>query len=190
MNNHKELKLEQLLVACRERDDLAFSELVERYTPMIRGVISGFSSGQDSFDELFAEGCVALHSAAMNFDIRQTQVTFGLYARICVYNRMVDFIRFEKKSEEVVDYDVDTVADDGTSIEAGILGRETVEQLLKKARALLSDYEYSVLMYHIQGYKTSQIARCLGRDSKSIDNAKWRIFKRLRAEVGSIGDFN
>ena len=85
---------------------------------MIRGVISGFSSGQDSFDELFAEGCVALHSAAMNFDIRQTQVTFGLYARICVYNRMVDFIRFEKKSEEVVDYDVDTVADDGTSIEA------------------------------------------------------------------------
>ncbi len=189
MDNYKDFSLEDLLLATKQHDDGAFSELVERYTPLIHKVISGFSSCTLTPDELFAEGCVALHSAAMNFDVRETKVTFGLYARICVYNRTVDLIRRDNISDDVVDYDPDSVADDG-SIEAVLLGREAVEKLLLGARKLLSDYEYSVLMYHIQGYKTSQIARCLGRDSKSVDNAKSRIFSRLRRELGSIGDFN
>ena len=189
MDNYKEFTLDKILSAIAQRDDAAFSELVSRYTPMLNKVISSFSSYQASPDELFAEGCVALHSAALNFDRGDTKVTFGLYARICVYNRIVDFIRRNKPSAEVVDYDPDSVADD-RSIEAAIIGREAVEKLLLAARELLSDYEYSVLMYHIQGYKTSQIAESLGRDSKSVDNAKSRIFSRLRRELGSLGDFN
>ena len=189
MDNYRNFSLEEILLLCKKHDDSAFSELVCRYTPMLHKVISGFQPSALSPDELFAEGCVALHSAAMNFDVSEANVTFGLYARICVHNRIVDLIRRYKPSEVVADCDPDSVADDG-SIEAVLLGREAVEKLILGARELLSDYEYSVFMYHIQGYKTSQIAHRLARDSKSVDNAKSRIFSRLRRKLGSIGDFD
>ena len=66
--------------------------------------------------------------------------------------------------------------------------KETLEFLLKSARRMLSDYEYSVLMYHIRGYRTADIAKRLSRTAKSIDNAKARIFKRLRGAFGDITD--
>ena len=39
-------------------------------------------------DEAFSEACVALHSALGTYDISQNKVTFGLYARTCVYHRL------------------------------------------------------------------------------------------------------
>ena len=55
-------------------------------------------------------------------------------------------------------------------------------------RYLLSDYEYSVLLLHIQGYKTAAIAKVLGRTAKSVDNAKSRLFRHLRAELADSSD--
>jgi DNA-directed RNA polymerase specialized sigma24 family protein len=57
---------------------------------------------------------------------------------------------------------------------------------MKCARDLLSDYEYQVLMLHIQGYKTSEISAAVGRDTKSVDNAKARLFRRLRDALGAM----
>ena len=74
------------------------------------------------------------------------------------------------------------VADDG-AIDVSIISRETADKLISAAHEILSDYEYKVLMLHSQGYKTAQIASALGRDAKSVDNAKNRIFRRLRSEL-------
>ena len=72
--------------------------------------------------------------------------------------------------------------------EAGIIERESFDRIMDSARNLLSNYEYRVLMLHIQGYKTAVIAKTLGRTAKSVDNAKSRIFRRLRQELGGDGD--
>ena len=60
---------------------------------------------------------------------------------------------------------------------------------MQSAEKILSEYEYSVLMYHIRGYRTADIAKRLLRPAKSVDNAKARIFKRLRDAFGDITDF-
>ena len=186
MNQYKNSEINDLIVACRERNDSAFDELVSRYTPMIHKVISGFSTSHE-FSELFSEACVALHSAMLRYDLEQERVTFGLFARVCVHHRIVDFLRSES-GQSVVDRDVDDVSD-SDSIERGLVEREAFEYLMNSARELLSDYEYRVLVLHIQGYKTSAIAKFLQRDAKSVDNAKYRIFSRLRGLLGDVSDF-
>ena len=180
--------INELILLCRKRDDDAFDELVRRYTPMIRKVISGFSGCPYDSDELFAEGCVALHIAAQRFILEQDGVTFGLYARICVRNRIVDMLRRSESEETLSDVDVEQVTDD-TSVEERLVDRDTFNRLLISARGLLSDYEYRVLLLHIQGYKTSQIATMLGKSAKSVDNAKARVFRRLRKELGDISEY-
>ena len=186
MNQYENTDINDLIVACREHNDTAFDELVTRYTPMMRKVISGFSSPALGFSELFSEACIALHSAMLRYDLEQGNVTFGLFARVCVYNRIVDLLRAES-GRDVVDSNVDVVAD-SESIECGIVARETFDRLMSSARSFLSDYEYRVLVLHIQGYKTSAIAKMLDRSPKSVDNAKYRIFGRLRLLLGDVSD--
>ena len=190
MEDYKKFAINDLIVRAREHDEDAFAELVARYTPMISKVVAPFSSCGLSADELFSEGCVGLHSAVMRYDLAQRGVTFGLYARVCVYNAVVDSVRRSADSTLLSEDSeaIDNLADNG-SIENELAARETLEFLLKSAERILSDYEYSVLMYHIRGYRTADIARRLSRPAKSIDNAKARIFKRLRGAFGDITDF-
>ena len=182
MKSQNSEDIRDLILACRNRDDEAFSRLVVLYTPMMRKVISAFSVSTGDFDECFAEACVALHSAVLRYDLQQTEVTFGLYARICVHHRLVDFFRSAPTLAGSDEYEVDALSD-SDSIEKSIVERETVEMLMKSARTLLSDYEYRVLLLHMQGYKTAAIADLVGKDAKSVDNAKSRLFRRLRTAL-------
>ncbi len=185
MNLYENTDICSLILRCREHDDDAFDELVRRYTPMMRKVILSFGSLPYEFSELFSEACVALHSAAGRFDIQQKEVTFGLYARICIRNRIVDLIRAAESERSITDRDVELLCDE-YNMETRLEEREIFDTLLVSAKDLLSDYEYRVLLLHIQGYKTAAIASMLSKSAKSVDNAKSRLFRRLRAEIGDI----
>ena len=187
MDVYRNTDISKLLLLCRQHDDGAFDELVRRYTPMMRKVISGFGSQFADYSELFSEACVALHMAASRFDLAQSDVTFGLYARICVRNRMLDLLRAAEFDRNVSSLDVELMPE-SDSVETKIADREEFDLIIGSAKRLLSDYEYNVLLLHIQGYKTSAIAKALSRSAKSVDNAKSRLFRRLRSEFGGISD--
>ena len=184
-NMYKNEDICRLIALIREHDDEAFDELVHRYTPLIRKVIMSMDQSSYEYSELFSEGCVALHSAAQKYDLSQSEVTFGLYARICIRNRIVDLLRIAESDPAVTDLEIEQMSDDD-SIDTRLAEREIFDSLLGSAKDLLSDYEYRVLLLHIQGYKTAAIASMLSRSAKSVDNAKSRLFKRLRAEIGDI----
>lgn len=187
MNLYDNTDIVTLIKRCREYDDDAFDKLLRRYTPMMRKVVSSFSSTSYDSSEMFSEACVALHTAALRYDLEQGNVTFGLYARICIRNRLVDLLRLSEQKNSIAKCDIETLADDDTP-ESELVERERVDNILGSARLLLSDYEYNVLILHIQGYKTSAIAGMLCRTPKSVDNAKSRLFRRLRASLGGISD--
>ncbi len=181
----KNVAVQALLEGCRRRDDAAFAELVRRYTPLVRKLISEFEIESLEESELFSEASVALYQAALSYDTEQGGVTFGLYARVCISHRFVDIKRRQKQLPEFTDYDVDSV-EGGDGPDKGIFERERIDSIILYAKNALSDYEYSVLLLHIQGYKTSAIAEKLKRSPKSVDNAKARVFRRLREVSDSI----
>lgn len=178
-----------LILGVQNRDDEAFAELVRRYTPMINKVISEFRNSELREDEAFAEACVALHKAAMSYDVAQSEVTFGLYSRICVYRKLCDLVGKKRREESLVALDEGSFAV-ASSVESRLVGRETMQEALTFARSVLSDYEYQVFIYYLQGYTTSAIADELSKSAKSVDNAKARMFKRLREARSSFPDLN
>ncbi len=185
---YEDAELDALISMAREHDDGAFSELARRYTPMMNKVISGFLNPALRYDEAFCEACFALHRAIMSYDIGMSDnVTFGLYSRICVYRRMCDLVSGTKKSVPVADCDVELVSFD-SNIEQRIVGRERMAEYLSKARSVLSDYEYRVFLMYIEGDTTQEIAKKLGKNNKSVENAKSRMFKHLREESNLFSD--
>jgi RNA polymerase sigma factor (sigma-70 family) len=181
MNLYQNLDINELVLKSRERDDMAFAEIVTRYTPMLNKVISGFSGNSVSYDEAFSEACVALHKSVLSYDIARTGITFGLYARICVQRRLSDL--YSASVDKAVDTEVglDNIAV-GTSAESVLLFKERVEKFISVARKILSDYEYSVFLLYIQGYDTAMMCEELSKDKKSVENAKARMLKNLRSE--------
>ena len=182
MENYKDIETNKLILLVRNRDDDAFSELLERYSPMINKVIGSFSGMGVSYDEAYSEGCVALHRAALAYDIaRSSDITFGLFARICVYRRICDTLSGNKKTAEVSDIDVNSIAV-GSGLEERLLNKERMEEYFIRAKELLSEYEYEVFMLYVDGASTAEMAEKLSRSVKSIENAKLRMLKTLRRE--------
>jgi len=178
MKNNGQTDIIELLLGCRAGDNSAFEKLVAVYTPMISSVIA--AKGLD-YDELFSDAALALYKAACTYNVEQSEVTFGLYAKVCVTNRITDILRADKAEKALVlDYDVENL-----TVSDGILSmlekQEERERFHACAKDALSDYEYRVLKHWLSGEKTAAIAASLSTDAKSVDNAKSRILKKLRA---------
>ena len=112
MNLYENTDICDLILLCREHNDEAFDEIVRRYTPMMRKVILSFDQTSYEFSELLSEACVALHTAAQRYDTKQDEVTFGLFARICIRNRIVDLIRASSVDRGVSECDVEQLGEE------------------------------------------------------------------------------
>lgn len=191
MNQSSDFEVHNLIVAVRARDDMAFAELVKKYSPLINKVVFDFCGAGISTEEAFAEACVGLYRAALSYDMNRLDVTFGLYARICIVRRMLDFVgkgagvsvaSLEDCKTELVDF--------ANTIEIGLVEREFMNRSITRAREILSDYEYEVFLLYLKGYTTADISRKLSKSPKSVDNAKARMMRRLREESDSFPAFD
>ena len=175
---------EALILRAKSGDEEAFELLVVMYRPMIDSVIKRFSL---DVDEMFSEACMGFYRAVTTYSIDQGNVTFGLYAKICVERCLIDVVR--KSGHDIsgridTEIDVDTIAvSDG--IQSMLEHREQMAHFLKLAKNTLSDFEYDVYRYWMFGYKTADIADAMGTTAKSIDNAKNRMMKKLRDKLSS-----
>ena len=68
-----------------------------------------------------------------------------------------------------------------------LIDKENVERLEKTIEKELSSFEKQVLDLYLTGMKYSQIARVLGRDDKSTDNALQRIKAKLKKAISKQG---
>ena len=187
MEKYDDLNTVALVSAARVSSD-AFAELIARYMPMINKVIAGFDGFSSRYDEVYSEACVAFHRAVTSYDIsRSSDITFGLYARICVYRKLCDFSDKLSRDNLLSDVDVESVVQE-FNIEQRLVERERMEQYLALAHSVLSEYEYSVFNLYIGGYSAQEIADKLEKTPKSVENAKTRAFNRLRGMQDAFSD--
>ncbi len=153
----------------------AFAELSELYRPLVFSLVDSFLSsmppGTLGREDLIQEANIALYRAAMKFNLGQEQVTFGLFAKVCIKNRLVSTLRRQrrlaKKPPKVVS-------------EASSSAKTDLIALRRDYGTLLTDYEKQVLALRIESYSYKEIATKLATDPKSVDNALCRIRSKIR----------
>lgn len=182
MEVNDSVTLAELLASAKGGDESAFEELVNLYKPMIESSIRRFSL---DVRDAFSEACMSFYRAVSSYELGQSNVTFGLYAKICVERCLIDIQRSEGKGAlHYVDneVDVDRIAvSDG--VQAMLEHREQTAHFLAVAKDTLSDFEFDVYRLWMLGYKTSDIASTLGLTAKAVDNAKNRMWKKLRERL-------
>ena len=183
MDSFKNTDVERLLTRIRTSDsaDDAFSELISAYTPLINKRISRVSIPPSDINEAWQEASIALHSAALTYDGEKCDgVTFGLYAGVCISNRLISFVRALARRGERVDEFCETEGlGDSVDVESLVAARDSFDRIMSAARAVLSDLEFRVLCLSAEGYSVGDIAKCLAITPKSVENARFRLRRRL-----------
>ena len=175
-----------LLLRAKSGNNAAFSELVEMYSPLINSMVSHFSGDARQYnlepEDLRQEAIIALYGAVKAFNAEQKDVTFGLFAKICMRNRLISIVRNcrGRAETESSESETDLAA---SSPEQDLIDRENYERLIQVIDESLTDYEKAVFKLFILDKSYREIAAALGRDVKSVDNAVCRIKIKLKQRI-------
>ena len=177
----------KLILAVRGGDQSAFDALLDQYRPLIDASVARFSS-DESFslycEDLKQEASVVFYNSILAYDLEQNEVEFGLFAKICIYNALVSFLRALKRrsAEPVAEIPQNLITvQDFEDPSARMLEQERLKSLYAVIRKNLSELEYKVWQLYISGRSAAEIAALLSTDEKSVNNAIYRIRKKLRA---------
>lgn len=173
-----EEKLEKLIIGVKKGNELEFSDLCEAFSPLMKSQVSKlFGVDNSEYDDRLQDAAMALYDAAVSFDMTQDKVTFGLYAKICIRNRLISIKRKEKKNEKKSASISD--AEKQLRETSRRASREKLEEN-EKILSQLSAYERSVLLLYLDGHSYREIGLALKKSEKSVDNALYRIKSKLK----------
>jgi len=181
-------RLLALLLNASSGDGKAFEQLAQEYRPMLDSAVNSYSVyvSSNDVDELEQEALMAFFRAVRRYDPLYENVSFGLYAKICVENGIKSALRqiLSRNGRNVDLVSLDTLEDTelvGPDVE--VIEREKAEELRQMIRSLLSDYENSVWWSYYSGVPIKTIAANVGKSVASVENALGRIRRKLKAAL-------
>lgn len=182
--------IKELIRLAQANDQAAFEELIGCYTPLIESLTAQFCplffSKQDR-EDLRQEALLAFCTAITHYRAELGEAPFGAFAKICVQNRLISYLRTLKKHEPVLPLEEsgNLLADQLSPADPAdrLLEEEAYLELYRSVRATLSDYENRVWWLYLSGHTAKEVAELLGSDEKSIQNAVYRIRRKLKKTI-------
>lgn len=178
----------ELILKAQSGEDGAFSALKDIYRPLIEASARKFCTDQMSEqdrEDILQEALVHFCNAICSYNCESGGVEFGLYAKICVENGLVSFIRVYNRQNRLravslEERTTDNVFDcDGDVLEM-IAMRERTAVLVRQINKRLSKFENKIWWMYVAGLSVSAIADAVGAERKSVSNAIYRIRKKLK----------
>ncbi len=192
---------EELMMHLRDGEDGIIDFIMNKYKNLVRSKAkSMYILGADG-DDLIQEGMIGLFKAIRDFDSGR-DASFSTFADLCISRQMYTAVQASRRQKHIPlntyislyatakgDYDfneedmalVNILAlKSDQSPEEMVIDKENVEHLERTIEKELSSLEKQVLDLYLTGMSYTQIAKVLGRDEKSTDNALQRIKNKLR----------
>lgn len=195
---------EELMIYLRDGETGIMDFIMDKYKNLVKSKAkSMYILGADR-DDLIQEGMIGLFKAVRDFDSGR-DASFFTFADLCISRQMYTAVQASRRQKHIPlntyislyatakedfsqsDEDRELVnilaRKSEQSPEEMLIDKENVEQLEKAIEKELSSFEKQVLDLYLTGMSYTQIARVLGRDEKSTDNALQRIKNKLRKAI-------
>lgn len=193
---------EELIGLCRDGDGQVEAFLMVKYKNLVRKKAGTMYLIGGETEDLIQEGMIGLVKAVRDYDFGR-DATFFTFAELCITRQMYTaiqnsnrkkhwplnhYISLYSDGENERDEDgnaaslVDCLENDAkvTDPERIVLSQEAVDSIEKIIQNELTELEKQVLELHMTGMGYVEIARVLGRDEKSTDNALQRTKQKIR----------
>lgn len=200
--NYGQFTDEELIVRLRDGEGQITDYIMDKYKNLVRSKAgSMYILGADR-DDLIQEGMIGLFKAIRDYDIGR-DASFFTFADLCISRQMYTAVQAagrqkhaplnsyislyagmgEKNDGEDMELIHSLISREEKNPEDLLIDKENVELLEKIIERELSNFEKQVLDLYITGMKYTQIAKVLGKDEKSTDNALQRIKAKLKKHI-------
>ena len=181
---HSELDI--LLTNVKNGETLSFEAIYRLYLPLIDSMTCSYCRHykvlESEMEDVRQEALIALYNAALTYK-SGSAVTFGAYAKSCIRNKILSYIRCFLENDIPVTPDAresDWEEPDFDTPEQIVISKESLCHLNRRIEETLTDFEKSVFALYIGDMSYEDMAGSLGKPKKSIDNAIHRIKAKLR----------
>lgn len=189
---------EELIDRLRGGEEHIVDFICDKYKNLVRSKAkSMFILGGDS-EDLIQEGMIGLFKAVRDYDSGR-DASFYTFADLCISRQMYTAVQASRRQKHIPlntyvslygntmeegkeEPDLLEALADRTELnpEEMFLDKERVAYLEKIIEDELSSFEKQVLDLYMTGMSYTQIAKVLGRDEKSTDNALQRLKSKIR----------
>lgn len=193
---------EELIDYLRQGEKSVTDFIINKYKNLVRKKAKAmYILGADR-EDLIQEGMIGLFKAIGDYDCGR-DASFYTFADLCISRQMYKAVQAAQRQKHIPlntyislygstqEYgeegsDLENVLSGNTeqNPETMFIAKETVQDLEKKISQELSAFENQVLDLHITGMSYGQIAKVLGRDEKSTDNALQRVKSKIKKVIG------
>lgn len=197
-SDYENIPDEELIDRLRNGEQFITDYICDKYKYLVRSKAkSMFILGGDTQD-LIQEGMIGLFKAVRDYDSGR-DASFFTFADLCISRQMYTAVQASKRQKHtplntyISLYGGGTQEDrkevnllelmanrTGVNPEELVLDKERVTYLEQKIEEELSTFEKQVLDLYMTGMGYAQIAKVLGRDEKSTDNALQRLKSKIR----------
>ncbi|MBE6547414.1 MAG: sigma-70 family RNA polymerase sigma factor [Ruminococcaceae bacterium] len=187
-------EINSLIQKAREGSNESLSFLTSKYSPLIESQVNKFyadyMSNQDK-EDMHQEAISAFCDAICKYDCRDDGVEFGLFAKVCINNRLITFLRAYKAQsnrgvsslDEMQGY-MPADGDDADPLQ-NVVDDENIRMLVQTIQSNLSPYEARIWWLYASGLSAAQIAKKIKcSDVRSVNNAIYRTRRKLRDMLG------
>ena len=158
----------------------AVSVIISRYLGLVWKRAHSFSANFSDTEDLSQEGLMALLKAVNSFDV-SNGAKFSSYLDVCISNRLktvvskINSTPFAPLLEEG-----DDISDE-KSPESIIVEKEFTENLYRRISSFLTEKEWSIFRLYLENLSYSDIAGRLCITEKAVDNAVFRVRRKLKS---------
>ena len=195
---------EVLIQRLRDGENQIIDYIMDKYKNLVRNKAkSMYILGADT-EDLIQEGMIGLFKAIRDYDSGR-DASFYTFADLCIsrqiytavqasnrqkhmpLNTYISFYSANGKTTDELEQEnelIDTLQSSSEkNPEEALIDKENVLLLEQKIEKELSGFEKQVLDLYLTGMGYVQIAKVLGRDEKSTDNALQRIKSKIRKAI-------
>ena len=190
---------EELILRLRDGEEAIMDYIMDKYKNLVRKHARNMYILGAEEQDLIQEGMIGLFRAIKDYDSGR-DASFFTFADLCVSRKMYNAIEASKREKHTPlnNYISLYASNDGDNVDsktmfmdllsAGeisnpqnlFIDKENVERIENLVEQELSSFEKQVFDLYITGMKYGQIAKVLGKDEKSTDNALQRIKNKLK----------
>ncbi len=176
----------------RNGDSDAADLLLNRYSSYVRHLARPYYLVGGDNEDLFQEGMIGLLNAIRQFS-PDRDASFQTFAKVCIVNRLLSALKCAARDKHIplnsyLPLKTPFFRDQLCDPEELVIGKEDLTGLLDTLNGLLSGFETLVLDLYLDGLSYSEMSKKLSKPTKSIENAVFRIRKKIEKNFLSKGD--
>lgn len=194
---------EELIGMLRDGDRQVEDYLMDKYKNLVRKKANSMYLIGGETEDLIQEGMIGLIKAVRDYDFGR-DASFFTFAELCISRQIYTAIQssnrkkhwplntyvsiyapshkegHNQEKEQHTALGLSAMSGEVNNPENIVIAQENVEEIEMVIETQLSELEKQVLQLHMIGINYVEIAKILGRDEKSTDNALQRTKQKLK----------